>query len=96
MAEAIEHKSGITERHIQTIGAAIIIALVLWVGNSVSTNTAALATLAERSKNQTSEITEMKQALAASNISRYTRDDANRDLGIIHGRLKALEQRVGN
>ena len=94
MTQSTEVKSVITERHIQTIGAAVIIALVLWVGDSVSTNTASLATLAERSKNQTSEITEMKQALAASNISRYTRDDANRDLGVINGRLNALEQRM--
>ena len=86
-----EDKNSVTEKHIQTIMAAIIIGLITWVGVSVTGNAELLATLTERSFHQGTQIEEMRTQLQEATKNRFTRADADRELGVINRRLTVLE-----
>ena len=93
-----EEKSPALERHAQTIIGTIVIGLIIWVGNTVTSNQGAIIRFTERVSYLTETVAKLEKSIEKAGDDRYTAKDAIRDHQVIkdqifsvHGRLRALE-----
>ena len=79
------------EQHSQSVLAAIIVALLVWVGYSVSKNTTAIAVMGHQFNAMQSQMNFMQTQLTAANTNNYTSTDALRDFGRVNKQLDELK-----
>ena len=75
------------ERHIQTILAAVLVALVLWVGKTVSENSREIARMQEQTKALAEKVLELRSELVG-------RTSAVSQAPFLEHRVERLERRV--
>ena len=88
------------ERHASTVGIAIIIAILLWVGDSILEQADSQGKLSGDIRVMASEVNHLKQMINKATANRYTSLDAARDkieytrqYDIINKRVDGLEER---
>lgn len=81
---------GPMERHIQTVAAGVVVAILIWVGATLNTSTQQTARLEERLSSLFREVQMLREQLG----NQYTRRDAERDLSAIHARLDNQQHRI--
>lgn len=79
-----------TERHIQTIAAGVALAILIWVGTSVTESTQQTARLEERLSSLFREVQMLREQLG----NQYTRRDAERDFLSVRNRLDDQQRRI--
>ena len=82
------------ERHLQTVIAFILTALLLWVGSTVNDNSIAIAKISQRMDHFAEELNEIKVTIKEVGSDRYTGNDADTDRAIFNERLNRLENRI--
>lgn len=80
----------VIERHAQTVIAAIILGLCVWMATSVSTMTTAVAVLQSRLGAIEQRLTDFRGLMN----DRYRKDDAERDFRSRDIRLDSIERRL--
>ncbi len=86
--------SSILERHIQTVLAAVIVALLSWGGFTLTEVSLQTAVLAERVATLSVKVAALEQKVDKGTEDRYRAADARRDLALRDQRLQTLEQRL--
>lgn len=87
--EEVKPKS-VIERHAQTVIAAIILALCVWMATSVSNMTTAVAVLQSRLASIEQRLTDFRGLMN----DRYRKEDAERDFRSRDFRLDSIERRL--
>lgn len=88
-----QEQKSVLERHIQSAIGVVLVGLVAWVGLSINQQGASIAALNERVSNLQDQIVYMRDDLRERTVSRYSKDDAKRDLAVINDRINSLEGR---
>ena len=78
------------ERHIQTVAASIVVAILIWVGATLNTSNEQAARLEERLSSLFREVQMLREQLG----NQYTHRDAERDLSAIQARLDEQDKRL--
>lgn len=82
------------ERHIQTIIVGISLALLAWVGLTLTQNVETMARVDEKVKNMEINLNELKREVKVATKDRYTWKDAQADQRALNYQLEALDTRI--
>jgi len=102
MTEIVDrrHEGNTLERHASTIGIAIIIAILMWVGNSILVQGENQGLMRGDLKVMSNEIAHLKDMVKQTSMDRYTATDARKDksecqmkFDVINSRLLRLERK---
>lgn len=85
---------GVLLRNVGAAIQAILVGLVLWVGNSILDVQQDIATLKERNANQADILESMSARLDSNAVLAYTARDAEKDLAQIETKLNSQEKRI--
>lgn len=88
--EPVKRDQSPMEKHLQTILNALAVALIVWLGSSVTTSGQVTARLEERLESMAREMQLMRSHLE----NQYTRREMDRDLEVIHETLRNHERRL--
>ena len=79
------------ERHVQTVLGAIIIALILWVGNTLTTNQTQMAIMQTNLTVLTDEVSKLRLKVEQGVDDRYRASDARRDFADVWDAIKDIQ-----
>jgi len=82
------------ERHASTVGIAVIIALLMWVGNSILEQGISQGAMSGDIRVLSGEVAHLKQIVEDATKNRYTARDAERDKAYLDIKINGLEGRV--
>jgi len=82
------------ERHASSIGIALIIAMLLWVGNSILTQSKTQGKISGDIRVMASEVKHLKQIIKDATENRYTALDAKRDRDECERRYSGIVIRI--
>ena len=82
------------ERHLQTAIGAVLIGLVFWVGNTLSTAETQMAVLDERVSNLTTEVSALRGQIADGVDDRYRARDAQRDFSRVWAHMSSVDEQL--
>lgn len=94
MAEEIDVKPSVFERHMQTGIQVLLVALIIWAGTELVKLGQQSVVLEERLATQGMTLQEMRHELRSWGDMYYRTADAQRDLNEIEGRINSLDSRV--
>lgn len=80
------------ERHVQTVLGAIIIALILWVGNTLTTNQTQMAIMHTNLTVLTDEVSKLRAKVEQGVDDRYRASDARRDFADVWEAIKDMQE----
>lgn len=86
-AEPMQARPSALERHAQTALSAVVVALVLWIGQAVSQQGQTIVRLE-------TQVTSLQQVISSDNRNRYSADRAHAELALRDNRLGQLERRL--
>jgi len=89
-------EKGALEKHFQTIFSTLILGILAWVGTSTLESRENIIKLSSSSSTIESRLSEVKNQINMAMSTNYTKDDANRDLVSVLGRIKAVEDKQIN
>ena len=89
-----EGRSPALERHAQTIIGTVVIGLILWVGNTVTSNQGAIIKFTERLTYLTDSVAKLEKSIEKAGEDRYTSKEADKDHEIIKEKLDSLNNRL--
>lgn len=84
------------ERHASSVGIAIIIAILLWVGNSILKQGTQQGVMSGDIRVMASKIENLQAIISSASADRYTSTQANRAKDESDRRFSRLETRVGH
>jgi len=84
------------DKHILTGVSLILIAVVGWVGLSVTESRESIVALQTETRNVITIVDELKLEVRIERADRYTKTDSVRDLSVISDRITGLTRRVEN
>lgn len=98
MTEIVEgiSDSRVSERHVSTIGIAVIIAILLWVGNSILDQGTTQGLMRGDLKVMGSEITHLRETVKLASVGNYSIAESIRDRNECNLKLGALSTRIAN
>lgn len=94
MAEEIDVKPSVFERHMQTGIQVLLVALIIWAGAQLVSLGQQSLVLEERLANQGLTLMEVREELRSWGDTYYRTVDAKRELNNIEGRIDNLNSRV--